>query len=298
MIAANFVTGILPEAKGKVSAKFLKGARKAINIYKSWGLRNDVDLSRFTPVEHTDGGGRVGAFFTLGVDSFYTLLRNINEIDDIIYVKGFERKLSRDVLEQIREKMNQVGRLFGKQAIFWISDIRDNMDRYVNWQPFGHGPALAAEALLRENIYKKIFIPGTNDTPIIHCASHPDIDPLWSTETLEFVHHGVISRLEKIKYIAEKSQCALDLIRVCYQGDNYNCNKCTKCVRTIISLNLLGLHSASFGRRPSLETINKHARKTIAKGELYLPGKNPRWPLWEQNIKEAEQLLKALKGQL
>lgn len=300
MIAGHFLTGRLPQTEGEVSAKFLKGARKAIDIYLQWkwSFNRNVDLSCFTPVAHpVNKNGKVATFFTLGVDSFHTLLQNVDEIDDIIYIKGFERRLGKEVLEEIREKIQYVARIFNKRPVFWLSNIRDCLDNHVNWE-LGHGPALAAEGLLRDNVYKKIYIPASTVDPSIPCGSHQDIDPLWSTEALEFIHYGAISRLEKLQYIAEKSQLALDLLRVCYQGKSYNCSKCAKCVRTIISLNLLGLHSAAFDRRPSLQTVNRLAKEVIMKGELRLPNRKPQHPLWGQNIREAERFLKALKGQL
>ena len=291
IIAANFLTGKLPETEGEVSAKFLKGARKAIDIYREWGLKANVDLSSFTPVEHKNGGDRVATFFTLGVDSFYTLLSNIDEIDDIIYVQGFEKRFHKDVLEQVLVSLRTVAKHFNKNAVIWVSDIRDYLDSHVHWLIFGHGPALVSEGLFRESSYKKIYISASTPNPVKYYATQPYIDPLWSTETLEFVHYGLVSRIEKLKYISEKSQYAMDHIRVCYQGTNkYNCSECSKCVRTIINCNLLGIHSAAFGPRPSLQEINKLAKEVKSKVLV--------WSIWEQNIHEAEKLIKALKGQL
>jgi len=291
MIASKFITGKLPETEGEVSAKFLQGARKAIDIYREWGLKADVDLSSFTPVEHKNGGDRVATFFTLGVDSFYTLFSNIDEIDDIIYIQGFEKRLQKNVLEQVLVNLRMVANRFGKNAVIWSSNARDYLDKYVHWLKFGHGPALVSEGLLRESSYKKIYISASTAIPIKYNATHKDIDHLWNTETLEFVHFGLVSRLEKLKYISEKSQYAMDLLRVCYHGTNkYNCSDCAKCVRTIISINLLGLQSSAFGPRPSLQRINDLA--------IDVKNNNRTVHTWEQNIHEAEQLIKALKGHL
>lgn len=290
MIAANIVTDELPQTTGEVSERFLNGARKALDIYRSWGLRWNVDLSRFTPVVHKDGGDRVAAFFTLGVDSFYTLLTHLDEIDDLIYVTTFELKLSERILEEVVEKINFVAEHLGKNAVFIESDIRDRLDRYAHWHTYGHSPALASIGLSMEDRYRKIYIAATNDREdhAYHVSSHPQIDHLWSTETLEFVHDAPITRPEKIRRISEH-QFALDLIRVCYKGTSYNCSKCSKCVRTMISIHLLGLNSASFGKFPPLRDINRLGQK-----ERRLPS----WPNWHQNIEEAENLLKAMKGQL
>lgn len=288
-IAANLLTGKLPITKGEVSEKFLKGARKALDIYLEWGAPHDVDLSGFTPVVHKKGGDKVACFFTLGVDSFYTLINNIDEIDDIIYVVGFEVRLKPQVLKEVIETIQRVADYFGKNAVFIHSNVRDRLDKFVEWYKYGHGPALASVALAHEHLYKKIYIAASNTMTIIQKAStHPYIDHLWSTETLQFVHDSPITRVEKMKKIAEH-QFAVDLIRVCFQGKEYNCNKCEKCVRTMITLKLLGLESKSFGNLPSLADISEISKKSF--GTIT-------WPMWIQNIEEAEKMLKALKGQL
>jgi len=292
MITTDILKGKLTEETGEVSAQFLRGAKEALGIYQEWGLKSNVDLSKFTPVPHVKNEAkRVGAFFTLGVDSFYTLMTNVDDIDDLIYVKGFEAKIKQPrLMEDILLNIQHVARYFGKNTVFWISDIRNSLDRHVDWYTYGHGPALAAAALLREDTYKKIYIPAsyTRQDAGIKCASHPAIDPLWSTESLTFVHDGPISRPDKLRRLSQ-SKVALDMLRVCYQGTSYNCGVCTKCVRTMLTLNLLGLRSC-FGERPPLEHINH-----LAQEELRNPN---RGVLWRQNIEEAEKLLKALKGQL
>jgi hypothetical protein len=59
MIAAHSLTGKLPKTSGEVSARFLHGVRKILEIYRSWGLKADVDLSGFTPIKRETHGRRV-----------------------------------------------------------------------------------------------------------------------------------------------------------------------------------------------------------------------------------------------
>lgn len=289
MIAANILTGKLPQTTGKVSAKFLKGAREALDIYRSWGLQTNVDLSGFTPVQREASGDRVGAFFSLGVDSFYTLLTHLDEIDDLIYVIGFERKIRADVLEKVVKEIELAAKKFEKRAVFIQSNIRDTLDKHVHWYRYGHGPALASVGLAKQQDYKKIYIAASNTMANKQkCATHPHIDPLWSTEALQFVHDGLVTRIEKLKEIA-KYPFALNQLRVCWQGTDYNCSNCEKCIRTMISLNLLGLNSSSFGKLPSPSHISEISRGAMG---------TTNWLMWEHNIEEAERLLKAIKGQL
>lgn len=289
MIAAHILTGRLPQTTGEVSAKFLKGARKALDIYRSWGLKANVDLSGFTPVQREPSGDRVATFFTLGVDSFYTLLTHLDEIDDLIYVEGFERQLSAAVVEEAKKRIELAAQTFEKKAVFLKSNIRETLDKHVHWYRYGAAPALASVGLANQQTYKRIYIAASDSLSNLQkCSSHPHIDPLWSTESLEFIHDAPITRIEKLKEIA-KHPFALDHLRVCWQGADYNCSKCEKCVRTMVSLSLLGLSSSSFDTMPDLSHINAIGKKAVGTSS---------WAYWSQNIEEIEKLLRALKGHL
>jgi hypothetical protein len=74
------------------------------------------------------------------------------------------------------------------------------------------------------------------------------LDPLWSTETLEFVHDGInTSRSKKVIDTICKSDLALQHLRVCWKNyfNKYNCARCEKCLRTMIALHI-GTGAVSF----------------------------------------------------
>jgi hypothetical protein len=69
-------------------------------------------------------------------------------------------------------------------------------------------------------------------------GTHPGLDPLWSTETLEFVHDSALrGRLPKIALVAT-NPVARRTLRVCWHNpdDAYNCGRCEKCLRTMAGL--------------------------------------------------------------
>ena len=73
-------------------------------------------------------------------------------------------------------------------------------------------------------------------------GSHPLLDPLWSTEDIEFTHDGCEAlRSAKIKAIA-RAPLALSTLRVCWANEQaeYNCGRCEKCLRTMIALHVVG----------------------------------------------------------
>lgn len=74
-------------------------------------------------------------------------------------------------------------------------------------------------------------------------GSHPVTDPLWGTEAVEILHHGLEARrLDKLECLAGDAE-ALALLRVCPRNTVYSCGVCEKCLRTRVALRLLGLVS-------------------------------------------------------
>jgi len=121
------------------------------------------------------------------------------------------------------------------------TNLRELTDKFVGWE-YVNGAALASIALCL-NGFRKVYIAsdlGPNClTPM---GAHPDLDPLWSTETTNFIHFGhQVSRTQRIFEIASNPLAQKNL-RVCWENRDglYNCGMCAKCVRTMIDLHLAG----------------------------------------------------------
>ena len=102
-----------------------------------------------------------------------------------------------------------------------------------------------------------LFIGGSyhvaNPVPM---GSHPAVDGLFSSQRLTVIHDGWrFSRLEKVRDLATWPT-ALAALRVCpaNAGDEINCGRCEKCLRTRLELLAAGVEeTAAFG--PSLTPI-------------------------------------------
>ena len=72
-------------------------------------------------------------------------------------------------------------------------------------------------------------------------GSHPDLDPLWSTErTATHLDGARVTRTNKVSSIAS-SDFALSRLKVCWREDiDTNCGRCEKCVRTQCALAIAG----------------------------------------------------------
>lgn len=234
------------EIKERISPFLYSNIDKIQNILCDWYPEaNKISVNSTLGYDKYTDNRKVACFFTGGVDSFYTLMKHIDEIDVIIYVHGFDAWLyETEYLSMVSKHMNQVAKEMNKEIIEVESNIHPFGDKYVNWGFQYFGSALASVAILLSSNIRKVYIgSGKDSNNLIPCGSHPDLDYLWSTENVEIVHDGCeATRLDKIKSIIH-NESALNHLRVCFDRTNglYNCSVCEKCIRTMISLNLLGV---------------------------------------------------------
>jgi hypothetical protein len=195
-----------------------------------------------------------GLFFSCGVDSFYTLLGNVARYPDedsravshLVLVHGFDIPLEQQgFFETVRGQVDVVARALRKTLVPVRTNVRDVLSG-MDWGHHGVGPAMASVGLSLGRLFHTLFIASARAFVDLRPAAtgcHPGLDPLWSTETLEFVHAGAeAKKADKIPVIAS-SPLALRVLRVCWEnrGGAYNCGRCEKCLRTMVLLDLHGV---------------------------------------------------------
>jgi len=247
-------TGETLEVAASVSPQLLNATEKIQELLLSWygGLsRVKVVAPETDRHEQTREQTGTGLFFSMGVDSFYTLLKNIEQDPDraithLIFIRGFDiylEKWNNQLYPSVLRSATRVAEHFRRQIIPVATNIRDLSDPVVKWGPFYFGSALASVGLALDGLLDAAYIAGGLTYDLLSpWGSHPDLDPLWSTETLRFIHDGCeADRIAKVQLIS-KYQVALETLRVCfYNPENmYNCGKCEKCLRTMISLHIAG----------------------------------------------------------
>jgi hypothetical protein len=189
----------------------------------------------------------VGLFLSLGVDSFYSLLKNLRDhpaddetITHLISIHDFHvtyGEWNERFLPRMLENCERVARETGKTLIPVVTNLRPITRPVSNWS-LSHGGALASVALALDGFLRQITIAATTTYDQLYpWGSHPVLDPLWSTETMRVVHDGCeMNRIDKVACIAG-SRLVLETLRVC---PDYNCGQCIKCLPTIIDLMLAG----------------------------------------------------------
>lgn len=207
------------------------------------------------------GAGRgqgVGAFFSGGVDSCYTLVKSrlglpsaADPVTHLIFVKGFDAPLAEaEGLAASETRLRDLAREYDCRFIAVETNLRDVLS--APWAEMHHGSALAAVGLALAPVLGTVLIPSSYDyLELMPHGSHPLLDELWSTETTDFLHDGCeVNRVDRLALLVRHAPALVDQLRVCWEGSHggpVNCGRCGKCVRTMVMLRALG----HLGRTPS-----------------------------------------------
>jgi hypothetical protein len=230
----------------------LRGALPEIQaIYAAFDPRTqiiEVEVSgRNTPLAECEGVRRIGLFFSMGVDSFYSLLKNLRDhpsdertITHLISVHGFD--VAHDGWNpvfppQLLEKFTYVAEQTHTTLVPVVTNVREVGARLAPWTMM-HGGAIASVALALGSAFQQVTIAASATyATLVPWGTHPLLDPLWSTETLTVVHDGCeMDTIDKTRYVA-RSPLVMETLRVCPgYGPGYNCGRCMKCLRTMIDL--------------------------------------------------------------
>ncbi|HSQ26227.1 MAG TPA: hypothetical protein VLM80_03780 [Anaerolineales bacterium] len=251
LVAATLLPAMKTKAgsiqlQNQPSPLFMQNLEKIQAIYKSWkpGYQH-VQIKATQPSLFTGTSGeRVGLFYSAGVDSSYSLLKHQDQITDLIFIQGFDIPYdSQNLIEKRAEKIYRVADHLGIGVVEIQTNLRKFLDTNVFWG-LSHGAALACMGHLLSSEFSRIFIaPGYSQRALRPWGSHPHLDPLWSNESLEFIHNEEdLVRPQRVAQIAN-NQAILDNLHVCLHNlpSGLNCGKCEKCVRTMISLRALGV---------------------------------------------------------
>ena len=255
---AFLAAGLFPAMKvgsdlrieGAVSPKLLSATNTIQDIIKAW-FQGYTSISIKTEIsdriESNDQRG-VGAFFSLGMDAFYTLLKHRDEITTLIFVHGFDIQLDKyEFRSKASRAFREVGAGFNKVSVEVETNLAECLEEispsFIAAGGDAHGAVLASIALLLSPQLKKIYIPSSYPYSNLNpCGSHVLLDPLWSTEDVEIVHDGcAATRVENAALVAQ-SEIALRNLRVCLfkPEDGLNCEQCEKCLRSMAALCAVG----------------------------------------------------------
>lgn len=240
-------TGQMLELQAPVSKQLLKNSYTVQDIFCSWHP-NKMKRAQILAPMRTHQPKQVNKLalstFTGGVDSFYTLDKNAEEISNILFVHGFDVPLKdKELRARMSAHLTAASNTADKTLIEGASNIRRFLNPHLTWSKISHGAAITSFVMLLSAHHDRFYFPASYTYADLYpWGSHPRLDPLWSTEYLKVIHDGAeASRVDKTRMIAENPSAQRHL-RICFQKKGeYNCGVCSKCIRTKIALELAGV---------------------------------------------------------
>jgi hypothetical protein len=231
---------------GGVSRRLVESLPTVQAIFHSWFPRMPVvpvqidDVATSSPATANE----VASFFSGGVDSFFTAIKNDSRVSTLLTVYGFDIPLNNlELRSRVSPCLQQAAHMLGKELIEIETNSRQLTEPHAAWPYHQFGAALASVAAVLGRRFGRVIIPASET--YCHLAprgSHPLVDPFWSTDEVAIEHDGAeATRDEKTQRVANNA-AAMKYLRVCWRNpDNaYNCGKCEKCLRTMINLLLAG----------------------------------------------------------
>jgi hypothetical protein len=236
---------------GSVSPRLLRGLEEYQRVFSGWFPERFRPVSISADGFHSEPGlpRAAGAAFSGGVDSTYTLLNHLEtahhdpegRIQYAVFVHGFDIPLKNE--EAYRTAAATYRRLLPSLGVRLV-EVRTNVREFADvasWE-MAHGSALCSVALMLDRLLSRFYVPASwSYAHLVPWGSHPLIDHLMSTHTLEFVHDGCIPRIDKVAAVAQW-ELARSWLRVCWERPHgsRNCCRCYNCVLTMVALELAG----------------------------------------------------------
>ncbi len=238
----------------------IPGADKTLHVnvqdaHRKWNQwsGNNGSIHHVGDFEATNSGSESdrspAVFFSGGVDSYFTLL-NLPEKDltllSIEHTEANQASVS-DAFARLTDLQNNASEKRHERNIKIATNMMVAHPRILDqWALRLHGPFYAACALLVSDTISSAAISSTFEySHLKPWGSHPELDPLWSSSSTQIRHFGADhSRVEKTASVA-RSAAARSSLSVCEKGryadgSRLNCSKCTKCDRTMLTLDALG----------------------------------------------------------
>ena len=222
-----------------LSAAWQGGARRVAAAARTiWGWP-EVEVAAAVSVALPEPIPATALAFSLGADSFHTLLTRPGHIAYLVRVEGYEIPADDPRCPAIRDHVREVAAAVSASPVFVRTNFRTHrLSSLIAWND-SHGGLLAAVGHALAVTAGRFVISSSypaRDLP--PWGSRIDLDPHWSSERLTVEHFGAEQyRSEKLREIAADALMRAHL-RVCNvdRSKTLNCGSCEKCIRTQIVL--------------------------------------------------------------
>jgi hypothetical protein len=185
-VAAGLRTAL--HVEGPVSRRLVENSRQIGRIWRDWyRLRLEIVPDRFMDCNDPTVPAGVGCFFSGGVDSFYTVLKNLERetgdgrITHLLHVRGFDIDLGNDAMYRVVDKhLTAAADELALPLIRVSTNVREVSRGYASWGRLQHGAALAGVGHGLSGLLRTMLVPATLAYErLFPWGTHPVLDPLW-----------------------------------------------------------------------------------------------------------------------
>lgn len=243
------------------------------------------------------GGKETGTGLSCGVDSFYTIYKNLNthskesglNLTYLCYFNvgaaGFGEHAT-EIYETRKKIFKNVADELGCKFLTVDSNMTDflNQDHERTYTFRTISVPLVLQKMFKlyyfsSGVNYKSFKIYLNDPGYYDILTLPNL----STDSTRFeLVGGETTRQGKVNFICD-NQVVKDNLSVCF-WETFNCNKCMKCKRTMLNLYVAGKLD-EYGKCFDLEYFNKNKHKII------------RWAIIYKHMVDLEEIVISLKNQ-
>lgn len=232
--------------EGPISPLLRRNLEELQGLFTAWFPefhRVEIDAPTFetvSPATDTD----TAAFFSGGVDSFYTAITRADDLDSLIYVDGLDMiDPTPEFRHMVRSHVEAAASELGKPLHRVETNLRDLLDSYARWGDQTHAVALSSIAhALGGSLGTALVGADRTYSDLFPWAAHPLVIHLTSSERVRIEPVGwTTPRVDRVRLIAD-SPVAMRHLRVCWENPDgaYNCGSCKKCLRTKTALAIAG----------------------------------------------------------
>ena len=261
--------------EGKMSPKLAYNLKQFQGYFHSWYPEefNIIKINCKNLIEDKGEKKAIVNTFSGGVDSFYTLVSHIKDLEKkdklthSLFIGGFDVPLDDRSSLYVKDYYEKILKKAGIKLLRADTNLKEYIDGLVKHERT-IGAVLTSVFLALSNDISRVYLASTylyqEIIPLqkdLSIGTNPVTDGLFSLEKTSMIHHdSSVSRIEKTIEIS-KWPMTYDNLRVCWHPEGLkNCSRCSKCVRTIIALHLIGrldLYSKSFDAK-----VNRKIMKT------------------------------------
>jgi hypothetical protein len=229
------------------------------------GYRRIKILGPTTDKPYNNAGG-VGTGMSCGVDSFYSMHEYTKpdtpekyRLTHLTYFnmgaifhpnrsekKQYSIKEFYDTTDRMSDEKRENARQVSEQAGLSMVYVKSNLDSDYYRGAYGHTAVYrnSAMALSLQGLFAVYYNssggwPGYFDLTLTEGSQHYEalLCTCFSTESLSFILSDYVTRAEKTIAIAD-DKLAQKYLDVCFCFNN--CGKCSKCIRTLVTLDIIG----------------------------------------------------------